>query len=184
VLESGALLRYSADIRTVRMDYVNRAIELGPVVVSFGQMLAFVISIVAVGLIYLFLQRTPFGRAIRAAAQEEYAAQLVGVNPARVRVVAFALSSAAAGIAGVLLAPIFVITPGIGWNFLLFAFVAVVIGGMGSATGAVVGGMAVGVIQSVSSAYLPGTMSSVVLFGAMVVVLLTRPEGLMGERTL
>jgi branched-chain amino acid transport system permease protein len=184
VIESIALIRYSADLRTVRVEFLSKSIHIGSIALSVGQLLALFVSLTGVALIMLLLQHTYLGRAIRAASQEEYAAQLVGVRPTRVRIFAFGLASAAAGVAGVVLAPIFVIRPGVGWDFLLFAFVAVVIGGLGSTSGALLGGMTVGIIQAVSGAYLSSTWSTMLLFGTMVVVLLVRPQGLLGEKLL
>jgi branched-chain amino acid transport system permease protein len=183
MLESALLIAYSADLHTLRVAYLDRTIVLGPVFVSLVQVLAFALSLAGVALMYGFLHLTYFGRAIRAAAENEYAARLMGVDTSRVRVISFGLASATAGLTGTLLMPMFHVTPVVGWEFLLWAFVAVVIGGLGSMTGALVGGLFVGLAQSVTGGFFTGHASSMLLFGLMVAVLLWRPEGLLGERT-
>ena len=182
VLEAAALNQYSGDLKSLRVGYIGEPVEIGSVILSVGQLVALGVSLLSVAMMYLFLQFTYFGRAIRAAAEDEYAARLMGVNPTVVRTISFGIASAAAGVAGTVLMPIFLVTPSVGFDFLLFAFVAVVIGGLGSTLGAFIGGVLVGLVQSISNVYLAGSLSSVVLFGMMVIVLLWRPQGLLGDR--
>ncbi len=183
-IESALLIHYSADIYMLRLPYIDQPVAVGPVILSVGQVLALGLGLLGVGVMYAFLHLTHFGRAIRAAAENEYAARLMGIDTIRVRIVSFGLASATAGFAGTLLIPIFQATPFVGWGFLMLAFVAVVIGGLGSMTGSLVGGLIVGLIQSIAGGYFTGHVASVVLFGLMIAVLLWHPQGLLGERRL
>jgi branched-chain amino acid transport system permease protein len=160
---------------------LSETVVFGPNRLSIGQIAAFGVSLLGVAGIAVVLRKTYFGRAIRAASQEEYAAQIVGVHTVRVRIIAFFISSAAAGAVGAVLISFYLATPSVGYAFLLPAFVAVVIGGLGSVKGAVVGGLSVGLIQGISAGYTSASWSDAALYGAMFLVLVVRPQGLFGE---
>ena len=130
---------------------------------------------------YLFLIYTDAGRAIRATAQDREAAQLMGVQIHRTNMLAFALGTALAGMAGVLLTPVFYVYPYVGRVFLVKAFVVVVLGGMGSVLGASLGGLLFGVVESVASLFISSGYREAVGLVIFLLVLLFKPSGLFGR---
>lgn len=150
--------------------------------VSMLQLLMLAIALAMVGLLAFYLYRTPQGRQIRAVAGNYRAAQLLGVDPNAIFYQTFFLSGALAGAAGVLVGLAFnAINFLMGEPFLLKAFVAIILGGLGSVPGALVGGMVLGLLQSLSAAYLPALLVDTVIFSLLFVILLVRPDGLFGH---
>jgi branched-chain amino acid transport system permease protein len=164
----------------------NRAVSLGSVHVARLDLLTVAVTAVVLGLLSLFLRRSMIGMQLRAASEDFAMARLAGVHANRVIAAAFAISGATAGIAATLLT----IQSGslsidMGLQPTLIAFIAVVIGGMGSVTGATIGGLLLGIVSVVLQATLPGNLlpyHDAILFGAVIFVLLARPQGLFGGR--
>ena len=128
----------------------------------------------------LVLMRTFLGRAIRASAQNRSAAAMMGVNLSWIYAVAFGMGIALAGISGVLLLPIFPVSPMVGSQFVLICFIVVVLGGLGSIPGALVGGLVIGIIESFSGFLIDPALKQVVYFIIFVIILLVRPRGFLG----
>lgn len=151
----------------------------------FPKYLIFIIiaSLVVVVALWLFLEKTDLGLIIRAGTRDRLMLQVLGINFSRVQVLVFAMGTALAGLAGVLAAPIRGVNPDMGQSILIEAFVVIVVGGMGSLLGAVVSGLLIGEVVSLTSLYYP-EMSNIVIFLFMALVLLVRPAGLFGERGL
>ena len=141
-----------------------------------------IFAIVLASLLFLLMTRTDLGRAIRAAAQDPVGAAVGGIHVNRIYGVTFGLGLAMAGAAGAIVVPFFYVTPSVGDTFNIPAFIVVVLGGLGSMPGAVVGGLVVGLVQSVGAAFLPGSTNQVVLLAVFIGVLLFRPAGLFGRR--
>ncbi len=181
-LENGALAALSADPRSLRLAYGSRTIVLGGAVVSVPRLAAFVASIALAVALWHFLKHTDIGKAIRASAEEREGALLVGVNIRRVYAVAFGLGTAVAAIAGALVTPFLYVAPDVGDVFNILAFVIVVLGGMGSFLGALVGGLLIGLAESIGAALLPGSLKQLPIFVLFVLVLLFRPAGLLGAQ--
>jgi branched-chain amino acid transport system permease protein len=180
-LENGALALLGAEPRSLRLPYGARPYLLGEAVVSVPRLIAFVASIgVAAGL-WLFLKATDTGKAIRAAAEERDGALLVGIDVRRLYTLAFGLGAAVVALAGALVTPFLYVAPDVGDGFNTLAFVVVVLGGMGSFPGALVGGLLVGLVESLGAALLPGSLKQLPIFGLFVLVLLLRPSGLLGR---
>jgi branched-chain amino acid transport system permease protein len=139
-------------------------------------------AVVAVVVLWLFLQRTDLGLAIRAGTQDNVMVRALGVDFDRTRIIVFALGIALAALAGVLNAPFSGVNPDMGLQILIFAFVTVVVGGLGSHWGAVAGGLLIGVVYSLTSLLFP-QMAQVAVFSLMAVILLVRPAGLLGSAT-
>ncbi len=129
----------------------------------------------------MFLKHTDTGKAIRAAAEEREGARLVGIDIRRLYAVAFGLGSAVVAVAGSLVTPFLYVAPDVGDVFNILAFVIVVLGGMGSFIGALLGGFLVGLVESLGAALLPGSLKQLPIFGLFVLVLLFRPHGLFGR---
>jgi branched-chain amino acid transport system permease protein len=128
------------------------------------------------------MTRTDLGRAIRGAAQDRVGAAVAGINVNRIYGITFGLGLAMAGAAGAIVVPFFYVTPSVGETFNIPAFIVVVLGGLGSMPGAVVGGLVVGLVQSVGAAFLPGSTNQILLLAVFIGVLLFRPAGLFGRR--
>lgn len=148
-----------------------------PRLIAFGGAIALAIALSFV------LQRTRLGLAIRAVAANSEGASLVGVNVRSVFALTFGLGAACVGAAGGLVLPFLSLTPSAGEQFTIMAFIIVVLGGLGSVTGAVVGGLIIGLVQTVGGLYLPGTGALLLVFAVFVLVLLLRPQGLFGVAT-
>ena len=143
-------------------------------------------AIIAVTLVVLALQyglffHTDLGRRMRASAQNAEMAQLVGIRPRQMIALTFMLSAALAGIAGILVAPIFMIDPQMGGSVILKAFIAIIIGGFGSIPGAVVGGILVGVLEILVAVYVSSVYKDAISFAVLMGFLVVRPRGIFGE---
>jgi branched-chain amino acid transport system permease protein len=174
------LLAWGADLRSVHTSYSQSYFEIGEVTVSVSRLIAFVASMILSAALVAFLKYTFIGKAMRAMVQNKQAAVLIGIPVGRVYAIAFAMGVACVGAAGAILAPIFQIYPSIGLNFVLTAFVVVVLGGMGSVSGAVVGGLIVGLVEALSGYFIAPTVKEVVYYVIFLGILLVRPSGLFG----
>ena len=150
-------------------------------VANVSRLLAFGVALVLAALLYLLLRRTRLGTAIRAVAANDSGAQLVGIDTRRIYMATFAIGTACAGAAGVLVAPLVTIEPTTGELFNIIAFVVVVLGGMGNVVGALVGGLLIGLTEQLGALLLPGQSPLLAIFIVFVLVLLFRPQGLFGR---
>jgi branched-subunit amino acid ABC-type transport system permease component/ABC-type branched-subunit amino acid transport system substrate-binding protein len=182
ILTNIALLAFTANYLTMTTSYAGATIWLGPVSVSLPQLGAFGVALVITAALYFLLTQTTTGRRIRATAQDAEAAQLLGINIKRVQAITFGLGVAAAGAAGALLMPIYYrVDPTAGAPFSLKAFIVVVLGGMGSVTGALVGGLLLGIVESVSAVYISTGYKDAIGFVIFLLVLTLKPSGLLGK---
>ena len=149
--------------------------------VSVGLLIAFVVSIVVTLALMVVVRRTRLGRATRAVTQDRMAATLMGVSTHRMYSVAFGISIACTGLAGTLLMPIKAVYPTVGVQFTLVAFVIVVLGGMGSVQGALIGGLVIGLVESLAGYYVSSAYQQLAYFVVFIVVLVARPQGLFGS---
>ena len=182
VIENALLYAFRADTRTINLRYAFDVVEIGPAFLALPRVIAFVVVIaVAIGL-WLVMQWTDTGKAIRAVAKEKLGAELSGIDVAHIYAVTFGLGTACLAIAACLLIPTYYVNPHAGNAFVLIAFTIVVLGGMGSVSGALVGGLFVGVVESLSGLYLGKSLGQVGIFAMFILVLLVRPSGMFGER--
>ena len=179
-LQNAAFLAWGADLRSARTSYSQSYFEIGEVTVSVVRVVAFAASMLLSGALLAFLHYTFMGKAMRAMVQNKEAAVLIGIPVGRTYAIAFALGIACVGAAGSILVPIFQIYPSIGLNFVLTAFVVVVLGGMGSVSGAVLGGLIVGLVEALSGYFIAPTVKEVVYYIIFLGILLVRPSGLFG----
>jgi branched-chain amino acid transport system permease protein len=161
-----------------RVEGVSGSLSLGPIVVTNHRLLVVVAGVALLLLLEYALRRTALGKKVRAVAQSEYAAAVVGVNVPAVRTATFLGAAAVAGVAGALIAPISLFTPGMGQHAIITAFVIVVIGGMGNATGAVVCGLLLGVMEALASIFMSEEIGTAAIYALLLVSLLVRPKGL------
>lgn len=151
--------------------------------ISLQYIAVFVISVLIVGLMELFLRRSIWGYGVRAVAHDRDLAALMGIPVSRVVVLSFLVSGVLAGIAGILVSQVSgTVDPNFGLHLLILAFVAAVVGGMGSATGSLVGGLALGVMEKLVGGYVSPAAAEVVAFVLLIGVLTIRPQGLFGKR--
>jgi branched-chain amino acid transport system permease protein len=181
-LENAALALFSPDYRSIRVPWVARSFLLGDAVVNLPRLIAFAGSVALAVSLWLFLKHTDLGKAIRATAEEREGALLVGIHIRRLSAIAFGIGSAVVAVAGSLVTPFLYVAPDVGDVFNILAFVIVVLGGMGSFVGALLGGLLVGVAESLGAAVLPGSLKQLPIFVLFVLVLLFRPTGLFGRR--
>lgn|GEM_PF-9147 len=182
VLINTALLLFTSNYLTMTTGYAGATFHLGGISLSKPQMAAFGIAIVITAADYFFLVKTGTGRQIRATAQDPEGARLIGINIKRVQALTFGFGVAAAGAAGSLLMPIYYrVEPNAGSPFTLKAFVVVVLGGMGSVTGALVGGIVLGIAESLGAVYVATGYKDVIAFVIFLLVLTLKPSGLLGK---
>ena len=182
VIENVLLYAFRADTRTIDVPYAFQTLDLGftflpiPRVIGFGAVLA-----VAVAL-WALMTWTDLGKAIRAVAKEKLGAELAGIDVAHVYAVTFGLGTACVAIAACLLIPTYYVNPTVGEAFVLIAFTIVVLGGMGSVPGALIGGLLIGVVESLSGLFLGESLGQIGIFLIFIMVLLVRPTGLFGVK--
>jgi branched-chain amino acid transport system permease protein len=179
VLLSAFQILFGAEPRSIRLQ-AGRSTLYGASI-PHAQLYALVIAVVAVVAVWLFLQRTELGRAIRATADNRDSAWYVGIDVPRIDHLTVGFGAALAGLAGAAIALFSSFDPFTGESYLVKAFVIVVLGGLGSFPGALVGGLVIGFIQVFGGYYLPGTVSDVVIFAMFVLLLYLKPTGLFGE---
>ncbi|MEV5829917.1 branched-chain amino acid ABC transporter permease [Spirillospora sp. NPDC052242] len=181
LLENGLLMFFGAEPKNVSLPG-DFQFSLFGAVVAGGRLYAFVGALLIGGLLFWLLRRTRFGTAIRAVAANGQGAELVGLNVRRIHTLTFAIGTACAGAAAVLAAPLVTVTPTLGEQFNITAFVVVVLGGMGNVAGALVGGLLIGLVEQLTTIYMDGQSSLLGVFVVFLVVLFLRPQGLFGRR--
>ena len=181
VLTYLAQLAFSADFRTINPSYAGNSIQLGTVVLPLARLIAFGIAIVLTLAMWLFLLHTRLGRAIRATAQNLVAARLYGVEPRHLYAMTFGIGIGLAGAAGGLYGTVSQINPYIGATLTAKSFAIAIIGGLDNPLGVIVGGLFLGIIESLAVLYIGATFADVASFGVLVLVLIVRPSGLLGK---
>jgi branched-chain amino acid transport system permease protein len=183
IITDGVQLVFGADYHQISTPLLDINIHLGRhITLNAPWILSFAITCGLVVGMFLVVMKTRFGHALRAIAQNRYAASLMGIDVLRIQALAFGLGVAAVGMAGGLLLPVFYLYPGVGEQFTLKAFVIVVLGGMGSIEGAAIAGVALGVVESLTSLYWCNEWALVVDFAIFLLVLSLRPSGLFGSQ--
>lgn len=181
-LENFALFAFSANERNVQVPYDFDGIDLGVVYVVWPQIAALAGSLLITGALWAFMKFTDTGKAIRAVAKERQGARLMGINVEHIFAVSFGIGTACVAAAASLLAPTYAVFPQVGYLFVLIAFTVVVLGGMGSFVGALVGGLIIGVTEQIGRLYLGESLGLITISGIFILILLFRPTGLFGQR--
>jgi branched-chain amino acid transport system permease protein len=180
-IENFLLLLAGGDLRNAVTSYTSETYRSGWVILSYPRFWATLVSWACVLLLFLFLKYTDLGKSMRAAADNREGARIVGIHVERVYLIAFGLSVLVAGIAGAVIIPFYLISPFTGMDFLGKAFAAVIIGGLGSVPGAMIGGLIIGVVESIAGVYFKASLGNAVTFFIMILVLIFKPNGLLGE---
>lgn len=182
LIENGLLAVFRSDTRTIDVPYGFNVVEIGPLLLSQPKLIGLAGSIVVAILLWLFMARTDTGKAIRAVAKERLGATLMGIDVGHVYAITFGLGCACLAVAAALLMPSFYVNPRVGNAFVLVAFTIVVLGGMGSIAGALIGGLFIGMVESVSGLLLGESLGQIGIFLIFILVLLLRPTGLFGAK--
>ena len=182
VMENLALLMFKSDTRTIDTAWTLTTVEIGPAFIALPKLLAFAGALVTAAVLLLIVQKTDLGRAIRAVAREKQGARLMGIDVDHVYAMSFGLGLACLGAAACFLMPAYYVNPQVGNGFVLVAFTIVVLGGMGSFAGALLGGLLIGVVESLGGLFLGESLGQVGIFLIFIAVLLLRPQGLFGAK--
>jgi len=195
VFENSARIIWGPDYISPQSRFSLSSLSIGDLMIDVPRLLAFSLAIIITIIVLLFLKKTDTGKSIRAAADNRTGALLVGKDINRIYAVCFGVGTACVGVAGGLLVPIMPLSPHIGAPFTMISFIIVILGGMGSLTGAMVGGFIVGIAESIGPELItglfhgiglgldfPNTMKQVVSFFILIVILLLKPQGLLGGR--
>jgi branched-chain amino acid transport system permease protein len=182
VLENLALILFQSDTRTIETAYTLHTVAIGPAMIALPKLVAFGGALVVSGLLLLIVQKTDLGRAIRAVSKEKQGARLMGIDVDHVYAMCYGLGLACLGAAACFLLPAYYVNPQVGSGFVLVAFTIVVLGGMGSFSGALLGGLLIGVVESVGGLLLGESLGQIGIFVIFIAVLLLRPQGLFGAR--
>jgi len=182
VIENTMLAIFRSDTLSVQVPYAMEVIEAGPMLLSFPRVVGFGVAFVVAAVLFVILTMTDTGRAIRAVAREKQGARLVGIDVEHVYAMCFGIGLACLGAAACFLLPAYYVNPQVGSGFVLVAFTIVVLGGMGSFAGALLGGLLIGVVESLSGLLLGESLGQIGIFAIFIAVLLLRPQGLFGAR--
>jgi len=181
MLEGGNLLLFGADQVIIQTPY-QQVFDFGGIFVAQLRMVVIVTAVTLVAVVTLLLLKTKTGKSVRAVAQNRHAAVLMGVNVNFVSSVVFAISSALGVAAGALIGALLALAPGVGESFAVKGFAVLILGGLGSLPGAILGGLVLGVSESLAAGFLSSAYKDVISFLIMILVLLVMPQGLMGKK--
>lgn len=182
VIENVLLYAFRADTRTIDLPYAFQTIDVGFTFLAIPRVIGFAAVFVVALALWAVMNLTDTGKAIRAVAKEKLGAELSGIDVAHIYAMTFGLGTACVAVAACLLMPTFYVNPTVGEAFVLVAFTIVVLGGMGSVPGALIGGLIVGVVESLSGLFLGESLGQIGIFLVFIAVLLVRPTGLFGAK--
>ncbi len=183
ILDNITLLFFGPDYRALTPNPLKgKMMEFGDIFISIPKFYGFLIAIGTALLLYLFLQKTRTGRAIRATSLDRDAASLMGINQWKIFNVAFGIGTAIAGISGVVLTTFYNVYPTVGVPFDVKSFVIVVLGGLGSIPGAIIGGVIIGLIESIGPTFMTSTWTEAIVYVLFLLVLFVKPSGLFGQK--
>lgn len=180
VLQNGALLLFGPDPQSMP-PVAQGVLSLGPVVLPLSRLYVVAFSVAVLAALYAFLMHSRTGRALRAVVQDAEIASAQGVNARLIYPLGFGIGVALAVVAGALMAPVFSVSPGIGATPLLKAFIVVILGGLGSIPGAALASLLLGVTESAANTFMSSSASDMLLFGLVMLMLIFRPAGLLGQ---
>ena len=186
VMENLALLFFKSDTRTIDTAYTLTTVPINigfaQAMIALPKLVAFAGALVVSAMLFWLVGKTDLGRAIRAVSKEKHGAKLMGINVDHVYALSFGIGLACVGAAACFLLPAYYVNPQVGGGFVLVAFTVVVLGGMGSFVGALVGGLLLGVVESLGGLYFGDSLGQIGIFVIFIAVLLFRPQGLFGTK--
>jgi branched-chain amino acid transport system permease protein len=183
IMVNALLMMFGPDARNVQVDYQLESFEVGKLLVDKARLYAAGAALVTAAGLFLFFKKTLTGKAIRACADNYLGAKVVGLNVKHLYALTFGLGSICVAVAGCAMVVLVDVTPGLGPYYTLLAFVIVIVGGLGSMGGALLGGVLIGVSEALAGLFIVPSAKSMFSFGLLILVLLLRPQGLLGKRT-
>jgi branched-chain amino acid transport system permease protein len=181
LVENIMLVAWSADPRSVVTAYTTLVFRPFEIVLPFTRLIALIIAILSATGVFFFLKKTLIGTAVRAASEDAVSTTLMGINTHWVNAIAFAIGIGLASVSGVAMATIYPFDPGYGFIFAIKALIALALGGIGNVGGALLGGIMLGLIESLASFYVGGGWADAISYGVFILVLSFRPQGLFGK---
>lgn len=181
VQENFLLMVFGGDYLSVPTVLSNKNLVIPPLTMPWPLLVGSLLAVVLAAILYVVLMRTDFGRQVRAITQNSDAAALMGIRIDRVQAIAFGIGIGLLGLTGAIIVAQFTLTPAMGLDFTLIALIVMVIGGLGSFAGSMIAGAIIGVSESLGSLLYGGTVGAMIPYAILVLVLLFRPHGLMGE---
>ena len=182
IMTNSLLIVFGPDARSIRLDYLLESIELGPLLIDRGKLYAALVAFGTSMTLFGFFRFTLTGTAIRACADNWLGAEVVGLDVKRFYALAFGLGAACVAVAGCMMSLLVDVTPALGPAYTLLAFVIVIVGGLGSMSGALIGGVLIGVSEALAGLFITPSAKSMFSFALLILVLLIRPRGLIGNK--
>jgi branched-chain amino acid transport system permease protein len=182
ILVNALLMIFGPDARNVQVDYQLESLEIGRILVDKARLYAALVAVAAAAALFAFFRFTLTGKAIRACADNYLGAKVVGLNVKKYYALTFGLGSACVAVAGCAMVLLVDVTPPLGPYYTLLAFVIVIVGGLGSMTGALLGGVLIGLSEALAGLFIVPSAKSMFSFGLLILVLLLRPQGLLGAK--
>jgi branched-chain amino acid transport system permease protein len=183
IMVNGLLLVFGPDARNVQVDYQLESFELGKLLLDKARIFAAGLSLLCAAALFAFFRFSLTGKAIRACADNYLGAKVVGLNVKHLYALTFGIGSMCVAVAGCAMVLLVDVTPGLGPYYTLLAFVIVIVGGLGSMAGALLGGVLIGVSEALAGLFIAPSAKSMFSFGLLILVLLLRPQGLLGKKT-
>lgn len=180
-LMNGAMLLFGAEPRRIETPYAEIFVNLGLFSISMQRLLVFIVTAVVIVLLSFFIKKTKAGKAMRACQQDLTAARIVGIDIFRIAMLTCFIGSAIAAAGGVLIAPLFLVSPVMGLKAIAKAFVVVILGGLGNVGGAIVGGFVIGIAENLTAGFISSDLKDLIPFTILILILLIKPEGLFGK---
>ncbi|MBN2402886.1 MAG: branched-chain amino acid ABC transporter permease [Spirochaetes bacterium] len=181
LLENLMLYFWSPDVRSVKTIFSSSAIGIGDVNISVTRLIVAAVALISTAIVFLFLKKTMVGKAVRGVSEDKTTGMLLGISSAKVSAITFAIGIAMAGVAGAATSIIYPFDPYFGFSFSLKALIAVAFGGLGNVGGALLGGLILGLLESLSSYTISPGWADAVSYAAFLLVLILRPQGLLGR---
>jgi branched-chain amino acid transport system permease protein len=175
-------MMFGPDARSVQADYQLESFEIGKFLVDKARLYAAGAAVITAAGLFVFFKKTLTGKAIRACADNYLGARVVGLNVKHLYAFTFGLGSVCVAVAGCAMVVLVDVTPGLGPYYTLLAFVIVIVGGLGSMGGALLGGVLIGVSEALAGLFIVPSAKSMFSFGLLILVLLLRPQGLLGKK--
>jgi branched-chain amino acid transport system permease protein len=183
ILVNVMLMIFGPDARHVQLDYLLEPVELGPLLLDRGKLAAAGVAAATAAALFAFFRFTLTGKAIRACADNHLGALVIGLDVKRLYALTFGLGSACVAVAGCMMILLVDVTPTLGPAYTLLAFVIVIVGGLGSMPGALLGGVLIGVSEALAGIFIAPSAKSMFSFALLILVLLLRPQGLLGKNS-